>query len=107
MRKQVMIRRRCIGFLATLLLSACAPLTTTTLKPTDTVRDIATAEKSATIQFQERRKASTRNPNLEFMVLRQVTNEETYQRRHIEKRTLKPGARATLWLGGAPIAAGG
>ncbi len=90
-----------------LLLSACASLTTTTLKPTDAVRNVDTAEKSATIQFQERRKASKRNPNLEVTVLRQVTREETYQRRHIEKRTLKPGARAALWLGGAAIVAGG
>ncbi len=90
-----------------LAFSACASLTTTALKPTDTVRNSAVAEKSATIQFQERRKASARNPNLEVMVLRQVTREETYQRRHIEKRTLKPGARAALWLGGAAIAAGG
>ncbi len=90
-----------------LFLSACASLTTTALKPTDTIRGAATAEKSAAIQFQERRKASTRNPNLEVMVLRQVTREETYQRRHIEKRTLKPGARAAIWLGGAAIAAGG
>ncbi|MBA7653411.1 hypothetical protein ES703_61260 [subsurface metagenome] len=100
------LRISCLA-LALLLLSACASLTTTALKPTDTVRDAATAEKSATIQFQERRKASTRNPNLEVMVLRQVTREETFQRRHIEKRTLKPGARAALWLGGAVIAGGG
>ena len=96
-----------IVFFALLLLCGCASLTTTNLKPTDTVRDADTAEKSATIQFQERRKASARSPNLEVTVLRQVTREETYQRRHIEKRTLKPVARAALWLGGAAIAAGG
>ncbi len=90
-----------------ILLSACASLTTTTLKPTDTVRDSVTAEKSATIQFQEPRRAGTRNQNLEVTVLRQVTREETFQRRHIEKRTLKPGARAALWLEGAAIATGG
>ena len=107
MRKQVMIRRRCIGLLAAFLLCGCAGLTTTTLKPTDTVRDAATAEKSATIQFQERRKASTRNPNLEVTVMRRVTQEETFQRRYVEKRKLKPGARAAFWIGGAAIAGGG
>ena len=102
-----MVRRLYSGCLVILFLCGCARLTTTTLKPTDTTRNSTVAEKSATIQFQERRKASTRNPNLEVTVLRQVTREETYQRRHIEKRTLKPGARPALWLGGAAIVAGG
>ena len=102
------MNHRCaLSCLAILLLSACASLTTTALKPTDTVRNSTTSEKSATIQFQERRKAGTRNPNLEVMVLRQVIKEETYQRRHIEKRRLKPAVRVALWATGAAIAGGG
>ncbi len=102
-----MVRRLYSGCLVILFLCGCASLTTTALKPTDTVRDAAVAEKSATIQFQERRKAGTRNPNLEVMVLRQVTREETFQRRHIEKRRLKPAVRVALWATGAAIAGGG
>ena len=90
-----------------LLLSGCASLTTTALKPTDTVRNASTTELSAATRFQTRRQPSTENPNLEIAVERQITQEETFQRRYIEKRTLKPGARAALWLGGAAIAAGG
>ncbi len=107
LRKQVMIRRRCIGFLAALLLCSCASLTTTTLKPSDTIRNATTAELLAAIRFQTRRQPSTENPNLEIAVERQITQEETFQRRHIEKRTLKSGARAALWLGGTAIAGGG
>lgn len=104
-RGDLSLRIPCLAL--ALLLCACASLTTTALKPTDTVRNADTAEKSATIQFQERRKASTSNPNLEVTVLRQVTNEQTFQRQYEEKRKLKSGARAILWLGGAAIAAGG
>ena len=87
-------------FLAFLLLCGCASLTTTALKPTDTIRNATTADMSAATRFQTRRQPSTGNPNLEIAVERQITREESFQRRHIEKRTLKPGARAVLWLGG-------
>jgi|GEM_PF-3475360 len=90
-----------------LLLTACASLTTTALKPTDTVRDAATAELSAATRFQTRWQPSTENPNLEIAVVRQVKAEETFQRWYVEKRTLKSGARVAFWLGGAAITAGG
>ena len=91
----------------TLLFTGCATMTTTTLKPTDTVRNSAVAEKSAAIRFQEREKPSTTSPNLEITVLRQVTQEETFQRRYVEKKVLKPGARTALWLVGAATVGGG
>lgn len=102
-----MILRLYSGFLAVIFLCGCASLTTTTLKPTDTTRDATTAEKSAATRFQTRRQPSTENPNLEIAVKRQITREESFQRRYIEKRVLKSGARAVLWLGGAAIAGGG
>ncbi len=81
-------------------------MTTVKLKPTDTIRNSTTTEKSE-IKFQEHQRPSTRNPILRIAVLRQVTREQSFQRRHVEKEVLKPGARGTLWLGGAALAAGG
>lgn len=89
-----------------LLLCGCASMTTVKLKPTDTIRNSTTTEKSE-IKFQEHQRPSTRNPILRIAVLRQVTREQSFQRRHVEKEVLKPGARGTLWLGGAALAAGG
>ena len=90
-----------------LLLSACASLTTTALKPTDTVRDATTAELSAATRFQARQQPSADSPDLEIAVERQITREETFQRRHIEKRVLKPRTRDALWISGAALAGGG
>jgi len=90
------IRSRLLLLALAFLLTACASLTTTTLKPTDTVRDTATAELSAATRFQTRRQPSIENPNLEIAIERQITLEETLQRRYIEKRVLKPRARDAL-----------
>ncbi len=88
-----------------LLFSACA--TTVTLKPTDTVRNAATTETSVTTRFREIQPPSSENPNLEIAVVRQVTREETFQRRHVEKQVLKPGLRTALWLASAAAVGGG
>ena len=102
-----MVRRLYAGSLVLLLFSACATMTTVTLKPTDTVRNSTVAEKSVTIHFQERQQPSASSPNLELVVTRRVTREQTFQRRFVEKQALSSGARTLLWLGGAALAGGG
>ncbi len=93
--------------LAFFLLSGCASFTATTPKPTDTTRDVRTIEEITTTHFQVRQRPSPTNPNLEIAVALQVRSEETFQRRYIEKRKLKIGARIFLWLGGISAASGG
>ncbi len=82
-----------------LLLLGCASMTTVQLKPTDTIRNSTTTESSEVV-FQERKKASTRNPYLEIEVVRQAAREESFQRRYIEKRVARLRTHLGLWFGG-------
>ncbi len=93
--------------LSILLLSACATLTTTTTKPTDTTRNASTVDKVTATRFRTLQRPSATSPNLVITVIKQVTKEETFQRRHVEKQVIKPDVRPLLWLGGAAAAAGG
>ncbi len=96
-----------IVFLALFFLCGCASLTTTTIAPTDTTRSISTAEKVTATRFRTLQQPSATTPNLVLTVLKQATQEETFQRRHVEKQVIKPDVRPLLWLGGAAAAAGG
>lgn len=84
--------------------SSCATMTTTAWRPTDEIRNPTTSERSVGTQFQEHRRPSATNPNLEVTVLRQVTEEERFERRYVRKQGLKAGARLLLWAGGAAAA---
>ena len=95
-----------IAVLSILLLTGCASMTTVKVKPSDETRNLTTAEKVETV-FEERRKASTRNPHLEIYVTSRLVKEESFQRRYIEKRVPKIRAHLGLWLGGVLVAAGG
>lgn len=53
------------GYLVILLLTGCASITTVKLKSTDTIRNSTITENSEII-FQERQKATIRNPNMEI-----------------------------------------
>lgn len=96
-----------IPCLALIFLCGCASMATVKLEPTDTTRNVTTTEKSATTSFQVRQQPDVDNPNMGIAVLQQVTQEQAFQRRHVEKRVLKPGARPLLILTGAALAAGG
>ncbi len=93
-----------ILILISFFVSGCATITTTIRKPTDEIRSSSISEKTAGIQFQEHRRPSADNPELEIAVLRRVIQEERYQRRYVRKQTMKPGARLLLWTGGAAAA---
>lgn len=102
-----MVFRLYSGFLAVIFLCGCAILTTPVSKLTDTIRNSTIVEKSATIHFSPGQSPSTTDPNLKIRVVRHGTYEETFQRRYIEKRILKPNARVVLWISGAAFAFGG
>ena len=90
-----------------IFLCACASQTTTALRPTGTVRNSAVEERSAEARFHVLQRPTTRSPDLSISVTKNVTREETFQRRFVMKRVLKPAIRILLWLGGVSAAAGG
>lgn len=102
-----LIALRLIFLVLAMLLSACSSLTTIARRPTDEIRNSTISEKSAGIQFLERRKPSANNPELEIAVLRRVVHEERYERRYVHRQTLSPVGRVLVWGGGTALAAYG
>ncbi len=96
-----------IPCLALLLLGGCASQTTTALRPTGTVRNSAVVERSAEVRFHVLQRPNTTSPDLSISVIKKVTRVDTFQRRFVKKRVLKPAVRTLLWLGGTVVAAGG
>lgn len=91
--------------LALLLLCGCASLTTTTIKRTGTIRNPTVTEKAETTRIRASQLPSAENPNLEIVVIRQITEEEAFQRKYIEEEVRKIADRLALWFSGA-LAAG-
>ncbi len=93
--------------LAAILLSGCATMTTTSLKPTQTIRNATPTEKVDTTRFSMIQQPNADSPSLTIAVVQQVTQKRTFQQRYVEKRVLIPGIRAALWFFGAAGAYGG
>ena len=96
-----------ITCLVLLLLCGCASQTTTAWRSTGTVRNSSVEERSAEARFHVLQGPSATSPDLSISVSKQVTRENTFERRFAEKRILKPVTRTLLWLGGTTVAAGG
>ncbi len=99
------LRIPCLALI--LLLCGCASMSTAKLQPTDTIRNATTTEKLDTTFFRISQQLSADNPKLGITVVRQVRQEQSFDRRYVEKRVLKPGAGPLLILTGAALAAGG
>ena len=92
--------------LSILLLTGCASTTTVKLKPTDTIRKTTTA-KSDTTRIHVSQQPGADNPKLGITVVRQVRQKQSFERRHVERQSLKLSARILLWLSGTTLSAGG
>ena len=93
--------------LSALLFTACASQTTTALRPTGTVRNSSVEARFAEARFHVLQRPNAKNPDLSISVTKKVTREDTFQRRFVKKRVLKPASRTLLWLGGTVVAGGG
>ena len=90
-----------------LLLSSCASLTTTKQRPTSAIRNDAVVDSVIALNFQAEQLPDARKPELYIALEQQLGSTRLFQRRHIEKRRLKPAVRVALWVAGAAIAGGG
>ncbi len=90
-----------------LLLSGCASLTTTKQRPTSAIRNDAVVDSVIALNFQAEQLPDARKPELNIALEQQLGSTRLFQRRHIEKRRLKPAVRVALWATGAAIAGGG
>jgi len=102
-----MIKSKAIMTMVIFILCSCASLTTTQLRPTATTRNMVTIDSTLASRFDTGRQASTTRSVLEIALEYTSRRHETYQRRHIEKRRLKPAVRVALWAAGAAVAGGG
>ncbi len=98
---------RIVVCLISLLLSSCAVVTTTKQRPTRATRNDAVVDSVIAQNFQAVQLPDAHKPELNIALEQQLGRTRQYQRRHIEKRRLKPAVRVTLWATGAAIAGGG
>ncbi len=90
-----------IPFLVLFLLTDCALVTTTHSEPTNAERNSTIAQEIVSTTFQVGHYPNYKDPDMEIFVKQDVSQEETFQRQYVVKRSMKRGARKALWLDSA------